>query len=320
MLRLEGLKTLSNIGRYVCRLSISLAPLDSEAESILSSIFDYLVGLTVLTVIYLKGDVHQYNQLVPACCRRTSLKRLHLKEADLDMTVTPTDPGESAPGYFVDHLVQAILGVHGPCLERFVHIASLPLHPSTFKALRTRATHLEKIVFRTSIQSNLRVLFNQPTQWACASKLKQLVIRTCSGVHLGAIAVHVANGVFGQLQRLSVIRSGYDDDALFEAVSEPPTWTISVLERLDIDHANEREVVALSTIHVQEVYVTRCFTTALINALNAGGWPELQTVHIHPQENGSEALFLGLRQVCEARSINLLTDAVPYGNCNCHNV
>ena len=309
---------MSNIGCYVYRLSISLATLDSEDESILSSIFDYLVKLTVLTVFYVRGDVHQYSQLVPACCRRISLKRLHLEEANLDMTVTPIDPGESAPGYFVDHLVQAILGVHGLCLERFAHVASLPLHPSTFAALRTRATHLKKIVFRTSIQSNLRVLFNQPTQWASASKLKQLVIRTCSGVHLGAIAVHVANGVFGQLQKLGVIRSGYDDDALFEAVSEPPTWTINVLKRLDVDHADAREVMAISIIHVQEVYATRCFITALTDALNAGGWPELQTVHTHPQENSSEALFFGLRQACEARSINLLTDAVPFGNCNCH--
>ena len=80
-------------------------------------------------------------------------------------------------------------------------------------------SHLKTTVFRTSIQSNLRVLFNQPTQWASASKLKQSVIRTCSGVHLGTITVHVANGVFDQLQKLGVIHSGYDDDGLFESVS-----------------------------------------------------------------------------------------------------
>ncbi len=293
--------------------------LDSEDESILSSIFDSLVNLTILTVIYLEGDAHQYSNLISACCRRTSLKELHVEEANLNMTVTPTDPGESAPWYFVDHLVQAILGVHGLCLESFVHIASLPLHPSTFTALRDRATHLHSIVLRTSIQSNLRALFNQPTQWASASKLKQLVIRTCAGVHHGALAVHVANGVFGQLQMLGIIRSGYDDDAWFEAVTGPPTWTIGVLERLDVDHADEREVTALSIIHAQEVYATRCFTTALIDALNGGGWPELHTLHTHSRGSGSEALLLGLRQACDARTINLLTDAVPYGNCNCHN-
>ena len=293
--------------------------LSSEEESILSSIFDRLDNLTDLKVIYLKEDVHRYHELVPACCRRTSLKKLHIEEADLDMTVTPIDPGKSAlECYFVDHLVNAILMVDGLRLETFVHIASLPLHSSTFTALRARATHLRTIVFRTSIQSNLRGLFNQPTRWASARKLKQLFIRTCSGVHHAAIAVHVANGIFGQLQRLGVIRSGYEDDVLFEAINEPPVWTIDVLERLVIDHADEREVMALSIIHVQEIYATRVFTTALINALNAGGWPELQRVHTHSQGNGSGSLFLQLEQACDARGISLLTDAVPYGNCDCH--
>jgi len=236
------------------------------------------------------------------------------------MTVTPADPGESAVGcYFVDHLVKAILMVDGQRLETFVHIASLPLHASTFTALRTRAHHLQTIVFRTSIQSNLRMLFNQPTQWASAGKLKELVIRTCGGVHHGKIAVHVANGVFGQLQKLGIIRCGYGDDALFEAVNEPPVWAIGVLKRLDIDHADDREVKALSIIHVQEIYATRVFTTGLIDALNSGGWPGLQRVYTYSQGNGSGSQILQLKQACDARGISLLTGAVPYGNCSCHN-
>lgn len=252
--RLEGLKTTSDIGYYVQRLSINTATLETDDELILSSIIDYLVNLMALTVIYRKEDTQPYWDLISACCRRTSLKELRVNEADLDMTVTPTDPEESSSvHYFVDHLIQAILIVDGLHLETFVHIASLPLHSSTFMALRTRATHLHTIVFRTSIQSHLRTLFNQPTQWASARTLKELVIRTCFGVHYGALVLHVANGVFGQLKNLSVIRSGYDDRRLFEAVSPPPTWTIDVLERLVIDHADHQEVKALSIIHAQEV-------------------------------------------------------------------
>ena len=291
--------------------------LESKGESILSSILDCLVNLTVLTVFYRKGDEQPYSNLIRACCRRTSLKGLHVREADLDLTVAPRDPEESAPGYFVvDHLVQAILGVHDLCLESFAHIASHPLHPSTFMALRGRATHLQTMVLRASIQSNLRMLFNEPTQWASASKLKKLVIRACAGVDCGSLVVHVANGVFGQLQRLSVIGCGYDRVWL-EAITTPPKWTIGVLERLDIDHADRWEVMALSVIHVKEVYATRCFTTALIDALDAGGWPELQEVHTSFDVNGSEALLLELRRVFDHRRIILLIDAVPYGLCHC---
>ena len=273
-----------------------------------------------LTVIYRKEDTQPYWNLISACCRRTSLKELHVNEADLDMSVTPTDPEESSSvHYFVDHLIQAILIVDGLHLETFVHIASLPLHISTFMALRTRATHLHTIVFRTSIQSHLRTLFNQPTQWASARTLNNLVIRTCFGVHSGALVLHVANGVFGQLKNLSVIRSGYDDRRFFEAVSPPPTWTIDVLERLVIDHADHQEVKALSIIHAQEVYATKVFTSAIIEALNAGGWPGLRTLHTLPQGDGSGPQFLSLKQACDAREISLSTDARPYSKCNCHN-
>ena len=315
--RFQGLTTAFHIGSYVRKLSISLTNLNVEEETTLSSVFDCLVNLTALKVFYLKEDVHLYSGLIFACCRRTSLRGLHIEEANLDLTVGPTDPGESAlEPSFVDHLVNAILMTPGLCLEAFVHIASLPLHPSTFTALRARATHLQKIVFRTSIMSNLRVLFNQPTRWASAWTLKQLVIRTCSGVHHCALAAHVANGIFGQLQRLGVIRSGYNDDVLFEAMNKPPTWTIGVLKRLDIDHADEWEVKALSIIHVQEIHATRVFTIALINALNAGGWPGLRTVHTLSNVPG--LLFLRLKQACDARRISLSTDAVPHGDCDCH--
>jgi len=137
-------------------------------------------------------------------------------------------------------------------------------------------------------------------------------------VHYGVVALHVANGVFGQLQRLSVIRSGYDDRDLFEAVNPPPRWTIGVLERLDIDHADHQEVMALSIIHVQEVYATRVFTHTIINALNAGGWPGIRTLHTLPLGDGSGPQFLELKRACDAREINLMTDAMPYNNCNCH--
>ena len=318
--RFEGLKTTSDIGRYVHKLSINITTLQSEDEITLSSIFDHLVNLMELTVIYRKEDTHHYCNLISACCRRTSLKKLHVEEADLDMTVTPTDPEASFLGYyFVDHLIQAVLMVDGLRLETFVHIASLPLHQSTFTALRTRATHLRTIVFRTSIQSHLRILFNQPTQWASASTLKKLVIRTSFGVHYGVLALHVANGVFGRLQRLSVIRSGYGDRRLFEAANQPPPWTIDVLERLDIDHADHQEVMALSIVHAQDVYATRVYTSAIINALNAGGWPGIRTLHTPPPGDGSGPQFLELKRACDAREISLLTDATPSSNCNCHN-
>jgi hypothetical protein len=317
--RIEGLTTASKIGRYVRKLSISLVTLNSKDRLVLSSIFGYLDSLTDLKLVYVKEDRRPCRSLIRACCRRTSLINLCVEEAGLDITTTPADPGRSASRrYFVDHLIQAILKVDTLHLETFAHIASLPLHLSTFTALRARAAHLRKVVFRTSIQSNLRATFNQPTQWASASRLEELTIRTCSGVNLASVAIHVANGVFGRLKKLSVIRSGYDDHVRFAAVNQPRPWTIGILERLDIDHADHSEVTALSTIHVQEVYATRVYTSALISALNGGGWPGLRKLHTHPQGSGAGPLLLALKGACDRRTIGLETDAKPYGNCDCH--
>ena len=192
-------------------------------------------------------------------------------------------------------------------------------HPLSWPLGRVLLTSTRLSFERASSHTSERSSISQRAQWASARTLKELVIRTCFGVHYGALVLHVANGVFGQLKNLSVIRSGYEDLGLSEAVSQPPTWTINVLERLVIDHADHQEIKALSIIHAQEVYATRVFTSAIIEALNAGGWPGMRTLHTLPQGDGSGPQFLSLKQACDAREISLSTDARPYSNCNCHN-
>lgn len=290
-----------------------------DDDSILASTMEYLPKVHDLTVVYEKGSAEEQPEFVRAICNYQSLKKLRVKEGDLDLTQVPEDYGTTPPGWhFPDYLISNVLS--SPCisLETFAHIASLPLYPAVFAKLQTQA-HFRTLVFRASVQFNLRDLFNSPTPWGCVNTLTKLVIRTCSGTNCATVATHVAAGVFGSLKWLSVINSGYEDPQIIQSfVSGPPNWQIGVLDRLDLDHAADWEVAALSVIHVKELNMTRAFRKAIIEALDAGGWPELKVLRVHSLGDESVPQVPELRRACETRNVLLEIGAVPYGTCHCH--
>lgn len=272
-----------------------------------------------LTVVYEKDTVEERSEFIRAVCNYQSLKKLKVKEGDLDLTHVPDDYGATPPGWnFPDYLISSILS--SPCisLETLAHIASLPLYPTVFAKVQAQS-NFRTLVFRASVQFNLRDLFNSPTRWGCANTLTKLVIRTCSGTNCEVIAKHVAAGVFGNLKRLSVINSGYDDPQLTQSLaSYAPNWQIGVLDRLDLDHATDWEVAALSAIHVRELNMTRVHRKAITEALDTGGWPEVKVLHIHSSIDESVPGVPELKGACETRNVLLESGAVPYGTCHCH--
>jgi hypothetical protein len=290
--------------------------MNHDDESILASTMECLPKVHDLTVVYEKGSAEERPEFVRAICNYKSLKKLRVKEGDLNLTEVPDGYGPTPPGWhFPDYLISNILS--SPCisLETFAHIASLPLYPSIFAKVQTQA-HFRTLVFRASVQFNLRDLFNSPTPWGCVNTLTKLVIRTCSGTNCAVIAMHVAAGVFGHLKWLSVINSGSEDSQII--VSNPSNWQIGVLDRLDLDHAADWEVAVLSAIHVKELNMTRVFRRAITKALDTGGWPELKVLRVHRLGDESVPQVPELRRACETRNVLLEIGAVPYGTCHCH--
>lgn len=272
-----------------------------------------------LTVVYEKDSMEERPEFVRALCNYQSLKKLRVKEDDLDLTQVPDGYGATPPGWhFPDYLIHNVLSSPHTSLETFAHIASLPLHSAVFAMVQTQA-HFRTLVFRASVHFNLRGLFNSPIPWGCATTLTKLVIRTCSGTNYSVVAAHVAAGVFGNLKWLSIINSGYEDPQMTQGlIGNPPTWRVEVLDRLDVDHASDLEVAALSMIHVKEVNITRVFRQAIIDALYTGGWPELKVVRVHHLADESAPWFAGMKRACETRNTLLEIGAVPYGSCHCH--
>jgi hypothetical protein len=287
--------------------------------TILASIMECLPEMHDLTVVYEKDSVEEWPEFVRAICNYQSLRKLRVKEGDLDLAHVPDGHGPAPVGWrFPDYLISNILSSPYISLGTFAHIASLPLYPAIFARVQTQA-HFCTLVFRASVQFSLRHLFNSPTPWGCANTLTKLVIRTCSGTHCSVIARHVAAGVFGSLKWLSVINSGYEDPQITQSlVANPPTWQIGVLDRLDLDHAADWEVAALKAIHVKEVNMTRVFHRAITEALNTGGWPELKDLRIYRLGDESVPWVAGLKGACEIRNVLLEIGAVPYGTCHCH--
>ena len=291
----------------------------NDDDTILASTMECLPKVHDLTVIYEKGSAEELPEFIKAICSYKSLKKLRVKEGDLVLTQEPDGYGPTPPGWhFSDYLISNVLSSPFISLETFAHIASLPLHPTIFAKVRTQA-HFRTLVFRASVQFNLRDLFNSPTPWGCVNTLTKLVIRTCLGTNCAVIAMHVAAGVFGSLKWLSVINSGYEDPHITQSfVSSPPIWQIGVLDRLDLDHAANWEVTALSVIHVKELNMTRVFRKAIIEALDAGGWPEVKVLRVHRLGDESVPQVPELKRACETRNVLLETGAVPYGACHCH--
>jgi hypothetical protein len=307
------------IGGWVKTLTVNLQSMHDKDNAILTSTMECLSMVGKLTIVYEKDSVEEWPGFVRAVCNYHSLKKLRVKEGNLDLTLVPERYEATSPvWHFPDYLIRDILS--SPCisLEEFAHLASLPLHPAVFAQVRAQA-HFRTLVFRASVQYNLRDMFNSPTPWGCAWTLNKLVIRTCSGTHCSMIAAHVAAGVFGNLKRLSVINSGYEDpQTTQDFISKPTRWQITVLERLDIDHAADWEVAALSTIHVKEVNMTRVFRQAIIEALDRGGWTGLKVLRVRRLGDESVRRFAELKRACEIREIPLETGAEPYGICHCH--
>ena len=307
------------IGEWVRTLIVDLYSIHRDGNAVLASIMGSLSNMHDLTVLYEKGCMEGRPEFVRAICNYQSLKRLRVKERDLDLTQVPDGYAPTSSKWYVpDHLINDVLSSQYTGLETLEHIASLPLQPTVFAKVQTQA-HFRTLVFRASVQFNLRDLFNSPTRWGCANTLTKLVIRTCSGTNYAVIAAHVAAGVFGSLEWLSVINSGYEDSQkIQDLIHKPPTWQVKVLDRLDIDHASDWEAAALSTIHVMKVNITRVFRRAIIEVLDNGGWPELKALCVHRFGDESVPWFTELKRACETRNILLEAGAVPYGSCHCH--
>ena len=162
-------------------------------------------------------------------------------------------------------------------LQSFPNLRTFEVHSAVsftkriLVELRATAQNLQKLFVRMGVGLALRPLFSEVTPWSCGihGHLRELTLRDCKGGHLGIVASHLANGVFGAgLRIVNLVVCGYPTDDEYAPLGPPPLgeprrkakWDerlVPKLDRVHIDHTEPWELWALSAIRTREVIITR---------------------------------------------------------------
>ena len=273
-----------------------------------------------LIIYYHQNDYYGHPRLLQTLSNLPYLESIETRDA---LFKTDAEYGETTQmavsKTWWNRLVQHFLDTHPSRLRRLRLYGTHPLHLTAFCKIRDRLPALESLDLTMCIGLDLRDAFAYQTRWK--SSLTRLVLRRCTGVHVAAVANHVASGVFGALQVLALIMCGHasdDPDREPPPHSDPPhSWRMPLMQRVEIDHADHWRVAALARLHVREVVLSRVpRKTQLLVAQRERLFPGVETLSISPAQ-GPE--FLGeMRRAAAKRGIAVTDDAPFRGECACH--
>lgn len=272
-----------------------------------------------LIIYYHQNDYYGHPALLQALSNLPHLESIETRDA---LFKTDVDYGETTQmtvsKTWWNRLVQFFLDSHPSRLRRLRLYGTLPLHLAVFCKIRDRLPALDHLDLTMSIGLDLRDAFAYQTRWK-SSSLTTLVLRQCTGVHVTVVANHVASGVFGNLQFLTLIMCGHasDDPDLKPPPHNDHSWLIPMMQRVEIDHADYWRVAALARLHVREVVLSRVpRKTELLVAQREHLFPGLEKLSISPTQ-GSEFLS-EMRRAAVKRGIAVTDDAPFRGDCVCH--
>jgi len=272
-----------------------------------------------LIIYYHQNDYYGHPRLLQAFSNLPHLDSIDTRDA---LFKADADYGETTQTTvsktWWNRLVQYFLDNY-PSRLRSVRLYGMsPLHLAAFCKIRDRLPALEYLDLTMSIGLDLRDAFAYQTRWK--SSLTRLVLRQCTGVHVTVVANHVASGVFGNLQYLTLSMCGHasDDPDLALPPHNDLSWLISTMQRVEIDHADHWRVAALARLHVRELVLSRVpRKTELLVAQRERLFSGLEKLSISPT---NESEFLSeMRKAAARRGITVTTDDVPFrGDCTCH--
>lgn len=271
-----------------------------------------------LIIYHHQNDYYGHPRLLQALSNLPYLESIETRDA---LFKTDTGYGETTQmavsKTWWNRLVQHFLDNYPSRLHRLRLYGALPLHLTAFCKIRDKLPGLEYLDLTMCIGLDLRDAFVYQTRWKAS--LTRLVLRQCTGVHVSAVANHVASGVFGSLQSLTLIMCGHasDDPDLARPPHNEHSWLIPVMQRVEIDHADHWRVVALARLQVRELVLSRVpRKTEVLVAQKECLFPGLEKLSISPTQ-GPE--FLGEMRSAAAKRGIVVTDDAPFrGECACH--
>ena len=304
-------------------------PPANRLDPCIVELLTYMPNIRKLIIYYHQNDYYGHARLLQALSNLPQLDSIETRDAllttkaDAANTNTNTHYGETTQmavsKTWWNRLVHHFLDKYPSRLRHVRLYGTHPLHLAAFCKIRDRLPALASLDLTMSIGLDLRDAFAYQTRWK-STALTRLVLRQCAGVHVTVVANHVASGVFGNLQDLTLTMCGHasdDPDLELPPHNNDHSWLIPVMQRVEIDHADHWRVAALARLHVREVVLSRVpRKTELLIVQRERLFPGLEKLSISPPRESE--LFDEVRKAAAKRGITI-TDDVPFrGDCACH--
>lgn len=254
----------------------------------------YLPNVEELVVWSISRDTFSHPELLNSFgTLLPRLRSVELQEEGFQYEVPyPEKPQEFVANTWQNHLNVTLLLYRPNTLTHLTIVSRLPLHTTVFLLLRDSAVALQSISLTNCIGLSLRNLFAQPVRWACASTLNTLAFHQCPGVHAGILVRHIAAGLFGCLERLTIHGCGDPSDMPDIPTPFELRWTLPTIQTLEFNHTDAWRVNTYSMLHVETLIFPSTSTDTLL--------------HLFIDQN--QLPFPGLRKICAPVTI---TEALP---------
>jgi len=323
-------------------------PTANRLDPCIIELLSYMPNIRKLIIYYHQNDYYGHPRLLPALSNLPHLDSIDARDALLKTAAAAVDAhSDSVYGETTqttvsktwwNRLVQHFLDNYPSRLRSLRLYGTLPLHLTAFCTIRDRLPALEYLDLTMSIGLDLRDAFAYQTRWTSSPSLTHLILRQCTGVHVTVVANHIASGVFGNLEFLTLTMCGHasdDPDLELPPHNDPNSWCIPTMQRVEIDHADHWRVAALARLHVKELVLSRVpRKTQLLVAQRDRLFPGLEKLSISPpssppsppqtqtQTHLDNSDFFGEVSKAAAKrgivTVTVTEDGPFRGNCACH--
>ena len=251
------------LGIYVRRLIIQprmdeqAVPDIDKLDPCIVEFLRYLPNVEELVVWSISRDTYSHSELLNAFgILLPRLRCVELQEEGFQYEIPyPEKPQEFVANTWQNHLNVTLLLYRSTSLTHVTIVSRLSLHTTVFLLLRDSAVALQSISLTNSIGISLQDVFAQPVRWACAPALRTLAFHHCRGIHTGTLIRHIAAGLLGCLEELTI--HGCGDPSDMPDIPSPYElgWTLPTIRTVRLNHCDAWRIKAYSMLHVDTLVI-----------------------------------------------------------------
>ena len=317
------------LGTYVRRLIIQprlderAVPDIDKLDPCIVEFLRYLPNVEELVVWSISRDTYSHPELLNSFgSLLPRLRCVELQEEGFQYEIPyPEKPQEFVANTWQNHLNVTLLLYRPNTLTHVTIVSRLPLHTTVFLLLRDSAVALQSISLTNCIGLSTQNLFSQPVRWACAPTLRTLSFHQCRGVHAGTLVRHIAAGLFGCLEQLTIHGCGDPSDIPDIPSSYELRWTLPAIRVLELNYRDSWRVKACSMLHVDRLIIPGTSANPFFHLFmdqNQLPFPGLRKIQVPADiaETLPQHLLLST-PFLENRGIALIQDNPKRVSCSC---